>query len=283
MSFKTVDQLDGPPVVGQTYLVPSIQTSDYGWVPIILHLHTDEELGLPKLHVHYDYRFCNPHEVHSSKNSFDIQVLEVRKNTEYKYLPFVCVNSRNYPDACDFISQGLSHIAELHELCKNRKMVQNICPHKGYSLKSVQPDENGIITCPLHGARWAKDGSYVPVSAINHRLAQQYLESGLPTRKPTTLRLFSNNLKLNNQINLKDIVECENYQPYVLQKFQIINGSIYFFEKRVSVQIYEPIEVVGWFLTTQDYSHPIALNFFFEKCSRKTYHLEKGMFHINLS
>lgn len=29
-----------------------------------------------------------------------------------------------------------------------------ICPHRGYDLSSVPPDDDGIVECPLHGLRW---------------------------------------------------------------------------------------------------------------------------------
>ncbi|MDE0360662.1 MAG: Rieske 2Fe-2S domain-containing protein [Rhodospirillaceae bacterium] len=31
---------------------------------------------------------------------------------------------------------------------------EGTCPHQGADLSDVRPDEQGIITCPLHGLRW---------------------------------------------------------------------------------------------------------------------------------
>lgn len=36
------------------------------------------------------------------------------------------------------------------------------CPHKGFPLGSLPPDEKGRRTCPAHGLRWGKDGRLAP-------------------------------------------------------------------------------------------------------------------------
>jgi nitrite reductase/ring-hydroxylating ferredoxin subunit len=46
-------------------------------------------------------------------------------------------------------------------LIKNSKLKHNCihkgkCPHRGYDLSNEIPNENGIITCPLHGLQFDK-------------------------------------------------------------------------------------------------------------------------------
>ena len=37
---------------------------------------------------------------------------------------------------------------------QSRLLPGMICPHRGADLSGIGPDENGIITCPLHRLRW---------------------------------------------------------------------------------------------------------------------------------
>ena len=56
-------------------------------------------------------------------------------------------------------------LADLHRAHKDRQLKDNmICPHRGADLSNIAPDEDGIITCPLHGLRWcAATGAIAPL------------------------------------------------------------------------------------------------------------------------
>lgn len=54
---------------------------------------------------------------------------------------------------------------DLSNAFRNTKLVGpngRVCPHRGYDLSEVEPDEQGVIQCPLHALRWcAKTGENV--------------------------------------------------------------------------------------------------------------------------
>ena len=44
-------------------------------------------------------------------------------------------------------------------------VVNGVCPHWGFDLWTLPPDDDGTRTCPQHGLRWDADGRLVPHAA----------------------------------------------------------------------------------------------------------------------
>jgi hypothetical protein len=172
-----IDQLAAPPVVGQSYLVPTVR---YPWLsgahvsdwPVMGPRHDDaEHLRFAHTHYHVDLRFL-------TRGQMDV----VRQDREPRWAvasaPLVdeprgswgkhpdpiwrvlrC-NRRDhrYPPLFeDGENRGHLFFA-LWRAYARRKCPRNadgllVCPHKGFVLGSLKPDALGRVVCPLHGLR----------------------------------------------------------------------------------------------------------------------------------
>lgn len=74
----------------------------------------------------------------------------IPKNSYLRVLPKVQI--QNYPT---YPYSRMEWHAELEEWYANERIDSGmICPHRGASLKGLEPDDHGNITCPLHGLCW---------------------------------------------------------------------------------------------------------------------------------
>jgi hypothetical protein len=53
-------------------------------------------------------------------------------------------------------------LPNLEAAYKDKKVCDNVCPHRGISLTGAWEDENGVRVCPGHGLMWNKEGCLVP-------------------------------------------------------------------------------------------------------------------------
>lgn len=186
--LQKIDDLKEPPVVGQEYLVPCIikgrdkyQDPNPDWIvgptgelkleetyrtsplviyPIINHLHHDKENGQNYYHYHIDYRFIELkglggayHPIPKQKGRNHVYAPSVRYNLldaddkDYKitYHAFKCLRQQQYATA------GFVQLSKIEGDCHAHN---NKCPHKGYDLSQVVPDQDGVVTCPLHGLQF---------------------------------------------------------------------------------------------------------------------------------
>lgn len=174
--------LQGPPVVGRTYLVPTVRHRWHGvsgtW-PVMGPRHEDPELNFPWRHHHVDARFLTPAQARTVRRVYgrmvdasgrapvaegDLLALAVAASPLREELgetmaeavarPRVCVaTGHDYPVGR---SLGLPTFARLHEAHAGRRCARDaagrlVCPHKGFVLDSLAPDAGGRVTCPLHG------------------------------------------------------------------------------------------------------------------------------------
>jgi hypothetical protein len=137
---------DGYDDKGRPFVLPTNSTINWGLkeiTPIYDCLHDDIENGQDYKHYHQDTRW----------DLLDEQLLNFK----------IVHNIRPIPkDYLGIIHLKLNKIHELEQYPTPNNMIPNYsqvklnclkCPHRGYDLSNVKPDELGIIICPLHGTK----------------------------------------------------------------------------------------------------------------------------------
>lgn len=166
--IEKVTDLKRPPLPGRFYLVPClpyrIRTGDGAYasqiidVPVFPHPHDDKEFGFDYIHCHHDYRFIDDELRNQIIIGLPKQVTSsLVNNNQYSWQKIKCV--RYWRGVTPF--EDFSIVAGIKEICRNKKLKGKFCPHKGFDLSSVKRDDNGCLTCPLHGAKWDKNGNFV--------------------------------------------------------------------------------------------------------------------------
>lgn len=166
--LEKVTDLKRPPSPGRFYLVPCLpyrlpgSISEPGRmidVPVFPYPHDDKELDPTNLpHCHHDYRFIDDElrdQINAGKTR-EVTVTIIGAH-QYSWQRRKCVR---YWNGADPFSK-FKFVVGIKELCKNKKLKGKFCPHKGFDLSSVKRDDNGCLTCPLHGAKWDKNGNFV--------------------------------------------------------------------------------------------------------------------------
>ncbi|WP_332772956.1 Rieske 2Fe-2S domain-containing protein [Phenylobacterium sp.] len=183
ISLEKVTHLSGPPVVGCSYLVPTIV---YPWLlssrtgpwPVFPNLHEDAELlGFKWDHYHIDPRFLDARtwEMADSYNlktdalgvcqGFPLATViggKLRPHPPIVWRRRVC--KRELGTYRFHYQENIGKIAKVYagQQCE-RARTGWVCPHRNYPLGSIEPDINGVITCPLHGLKVrADDGVVLP-------------------------------------------------------------------------------------------------------------------------
>lgn len=192
---ERIDEMTAPPVVGQFYMVPTIEYPYCGrtdiW-PTIGPKHTDKEIiGFAAPHYHVDIRFLTKRQFAFLERKFSPRAWGLSGQAglqgaamavsgsplSYRadgggtvphppviYRKKRCWRPSSYPRSLTTIYR--SWPPALREAYADSAMVQTprgpICPHKGAPLGSIPPDERGLIVCPLHGLCFdAKTGKAV--------------------------------------------------------------------------------------------------------------------------
>ena len=173
--------------IGQRYKRPCIRTNwqNMGplWLPVIGSIHSDpEHVQADFPHVHVDYRFLTPetreellkqmaeqhlifkiHPVHATPISSiwpehldaPIQLTDegldtIPENTWMAIQPHAYMGP--YPEYPEHIVHWLRQLSAAYA---NHTLVDALCPHQGTDLSGIDPDQHGVITCPLHGLKWS--------------------------------------------------------------------------------------------------------------------------------
>lgn len=123
-------------------------------IPIINHPHNDIENGQEEVHYHADFRFVELREKDGSMfvhcgDGTKLYLHNLRptlKDGEFKYVILKVVNENiHLTTPVEFIKKSK---------LKHKCIHKGKCPHRGYDLSQVSEDENGIVTCPLHGLQF---------------------------------------------------------------------------------------------------------------------------------
>lgn len=164
MIFLKVEDIKLPLKVGQYFLVPCIVKREYERLfitPVINHPHNDKENGQHEIHYHADYRFVK----HYNDSSFPTPI---NNHSAHVYIHKIRPQEKVHGDLEYFIlpviNESFTGITPVKEIAKSKLKHKCIykgkCPHRGYNLSQVEPI-NGIITCPLHGLQFNKEGELI--------------------------------------------------------------------------------------------------------------------------
>jgi len=116
-------------------------------IPVYNHPHSDKENGQKEVHYHVDSRYLDP--INSNIYGWPIRVslpLNENQKLEYQYL------TRTGDHEKIITPVSLIKNSKLKHKCIHKGK----CPHRGYDLSNEIPDQEGNITCPLHGLRFNK-------------------------------------------------------------------------------------------------------------------------------
>lgn len=159
--LRKVDELDGPPIVGEDYLVPCIKVGRY-FQPVFGGAHIDHVR--PELeHYHPDRRFLSEEIVsgYSPKGALPfgvynpcaltwhnkMQGVVIEAGDPPEYQPLTCL--RELPEWCGVAPPWLS----ANDACAKARWKGGnpYCPHQGLQLAQFWDGETEVIRCPLHG------------------------------------------------------------------------------------------------------------------------------------
>ena len=173
--------------IGRYYRIPHVRARWPGasrrkawWIPVLGPLHEDREIiGFMDVHWHVDYRFLptavrkrlRDLKVHPAWDVFDTPVTKVvpvgwseHHGRKVGYLPEgqppeTYMRDRRVKCKADYpadpFAEVASWFADLEAAYADRSLKAGlICPHRGADLSTFTPDEEGCVTCPLHGLRW---------------------------------------------------------------------------------------------------------------------------------
>lgn len=186
MPLERVEDLQVPPIVGETYLVRCLALGqplppELGIWPILGPLHEDLELLGVGPHHHYDPRFLSdvqvytlcardPADLHAAIRgllhglpsepwdlAFGRVALESAGDTVVEE-PRKCLRPMPlYPP-----ERAYPWITELESLHADACLSAcGRCPHRGLPVASIPPDKDGLRTCVGHGLRFGPDGRVV--------------------------------------------------------------------------------------------------------------------------
>jgi hypothetical protein len=167
---RILDDTIGDPIVGQYYMVPAIWYRFFekvAWWPVLGSAHEDAELlRFPDIHYHHDWRFTPTNGYKKARETLyslltpDAQMfawplfqrgLPVPAETTLKR--FKCKRAIQMPE--EVRSPERFGVVQKH--FAGRPVAEGprglICPHRGAPLHHISPDENGVVTCLLHGLR----------------------------------------------------------------------------------------------------------------------------------
>ena len=113
-------------------------------LPLIDHLHNDKENGQEEPHYHVDTR-CQSTMIHQGLRIFPKNIAH-NHFIAYRYL----VKIRNHQIKSTITPVEMISNSKLKHKCIHKGK----CPHRGFDLTNEIPDENGVITCPLHGLKF---------------------------------------------------------------------------------------------------------------------------------
>lgn len=155
MKLQRVDRLKKPPIIGQSYLVPTVFGQWHhllrNW-PVIGLKHDDiEHLNFDKVHYHLDTRFLRvsldllegaPHRPLHSRCGVDLGPIKLARRTCLREsLPF---------DGPPAFTRKFEAAFAGRQCGKGKRGW--VCPHKHFPLASIEPID-GVLHCPLHGLR----------------------------------------------------------------------------------------------------------------------------------
>lgn len=175
MATPLLSDLREPPVVGRYYMVPMVTFPWFGRVdhwPVLGPLHSDvEHFNFPTPHYHIDARFLTAHQAAFAARRDYASSPAYAAERAVQRSPLAC-RSAPVPTGRPRLSRRKCRTDSVLYMFGSQDAVQALradyadpalpirradgrllCPHRKVDLSSFPPDENGIVTCPLHGLR----------------------------------------------------------------------------------------------------------------------------------
>ena len=183
------------PVVGQSYQRPCVRgvwrSVEPRWLPVIGPVHTDTgPVNADFEHVHVDYRFlpramraeadAGPHSIFNINAVHSTPISTVWPEGADSPISLDDGDIRDWPDQSwmrldelayqgpypQYPGQFVPWLRDLHGFYRDATLKGGICPHQGADLRGIEPDAQGIITCPLHGLRWRADNGRIAAPPV---------------------------------------------------------------------------------------------------------------------
>lgn len=171
--MKRVTDLSSPPEVGRYYLVPTVAGKVFelwsNW-PVVGRLHEDSQyISFPWQHYHLDPRFLSAREAKVTGGPFLMFGAPLQQNEDFnEHLTSARVIFRRRqchrpmpPHPCQddtyesMTGKPVWWLPSLEDAYQDAQLKPGlVCPHRGASLASMPVDDDGCVTCPLHGLRW---------------------------------------------------------------------------------------------------------------------------------
>jgi len=115
-------------------------------IPLYNHAHSDKENGQPEIHYHINTKYQAINRQFLKDITLSRIALPLKSNQKLEYR--LCTKISDI----EFLPTSVEAIKKSK---LKRKCIHNgKCPHRGFDLSNEKPDENGVITCPLHGLRF---------------------------------------------------------------------------------------------------------------------------------
>lgn len=173
MTVPLLSDLREPPVPGKFYMVPVISyiyLDIKGVWPVLGPMHTDvEHFNFPYPHYHVDPRFLTAQQVKRVEGYWGVlmqslaavtgrQPLHRRGEPLPKGRPVLARRKCRSADA-PYAYGDKDPVLALRKDFGDPAMPiaradgRLLCPHRKVDLSTLVPDEQGIVTCPLHGLR----------------------------------------------------------------------------------------------------------------------------------
>lgn len=158
---RITDIIESKLIPDETYLVPHVKVihtdpfnkSADKYYPVYPHLHNDAENGQEIPHYHIDHRIATTNAVQAIRIEVGTKGYTVSK---IEYLPAKFLGHKHGEvTSVNLLSNSIMNVKNLN---------RNRCPHRGYDLSKIVPDENDVITCPLHSLKICKHTNKI----LNH-------------------------------------------------------------------------------------------------------------------
>lgn len=164
--------------VGQIYLVNVVKAGKGSafagaTLPVLgVEAHDDSEYGIfYGMHLHVDWRFIPPAVYEDTLMAASEAFGGVDPHTPNLDLASVILESgivgkQRRAMIChrphSRWAVGPEWLPRLEQAYKDKRVVNNACPHRGVSLVGAPEDSDGNRICPGHGLAWDKSGALVP-------------------------------------------------------------------------------------------------------------------------
>lgn len=174
--IQNITDLREPPIVGRFYLVPTIR---YWWAdkfadwPVNGPLHHDKDINFPALHYHVDARFLTKRQRKHANYAYNIANIPrynshpISEAQQFCYLrlwgpiPRQPTYLKRQCTSLDYDwkaptlprPESPSWLKYNPAVAIHRPDGRILCPHRKVDLSQFTADENGFVTCPLHGLK----------------------------------------------------------------------------------------------------------------------------------